>query len=155
MEHSCCVTLFHGQFPGHPWLIFPYLSFSIFLFIACLPAVTILSSQINCAHFILNWSSHLLSLMHFCRRFTTSSRLILLFSLCYLHVIVPYSTSAYLYCVSLLSIEVFNAIGIVSHCGDWQSGLDHHHSTDGIGALDYALFSTTSIFKHFKHSIPL
>lgn len=113
----------------HDW--YPFIFHFPFSFhIACLPAVTIFSSQINCAHFILNWSCNLLSLMHFCRHFTTSSRLILLFSLRYLHLIVPYSTSGYLCCVSLLSIEVFNAVGIVSHCGDWQSGLDH--STDGI-----------------------
>lgn len=56
--------------------------------------------------------------MHFRRRFTTSSRLILLFSLSYLHLIVPYSTTAYLCCASLLSIEVLDAVGIVSHCAD-------------------------------------
>lgn len=85
LQCSCCVTLFHGQF--HPQLISLYLSFSIFLS-QCLP---------TCCHYfflpnqLLTFHPELilpLSLMHFCRRFATSSRLILLFSLRYLHVIV-------------------------------------------------------------------
>lgn len=49
----------------------------------------------------------------------------------------------------LLSIEVFDAVGLLSHSDNWQPGLHHHHSTDGIDKLDYTLsVSTTSIFKH-------